>query len=179
MTIPLEEPTDLAGAHEAIAKKKRRLPKVLNRHTVIPFVTFIALSIIVFLCISPLVIRALFPEYNIAKNYSVIAVCTDEATAHSAVFLPVSCASITHSSSIGCIYSSTSHYVAPAMSTEEQRVLCPTLITKQDTRGIKNPALATLPIEESILKLEISAVVMVGATVLYIAAWLIYRARHT
>lgn len=178
MTTPLDEPTNLAGIHEAIAKKKRRLPRVINRRAVITCTAFVALSVLIFLFVSPFVMRALFPEYDIAKNYSHITVCSDESTTNAAVFLPVACTSIAHSSLIGCVYNATSHYTAPAVSTGDQRVLCPTLISQQDTRGIKNPALATLPIEESILKLEISAVIIAGITLLYVAVLLIHRAHR-
>jgi hypothetical protein len=177
MTTPLNEPVSSTGNSEVVAPKKRHLSATINRHAIITVAVFIVASVVTFLFISPLIIRTLFPQYNIIENYTTVGVCTDEIPTHSTVFLPATCASLAHSSTIGCISTLGFRYAAPALSTNDQKILCPTLISKTDTRGVQNIALPVLPLEEVTLKIIITSLVMLGLVSLYGAGYVIWRRR--
>lgn len=158
----------------------KRVARLIKPHKIasISTISFIIIAVVTFLFVSSLVVHTLFPQYEIVKKYTVIGVCTDETTINSTVFLPISCASLEHTSTIGCISRSVSHYVAPAIASNDQKTLCPTLISKTDSTGLKNAALAILPVDEAVLRSMISVVVILGYGALLTTAFVLSR-HHT
>lgn len=147
----------------------KRVARIIKQHKIASTstISFIIIAIMTFLFVSPLVIHVLFPQYEIVKRYTVIGVCTDNITTNSAVFLPISCKSLKHTSVIGCTSDAVSRYIAPSVSTDDQKTLCPKLVSKTDSTGVKNPALAILPVDEMVLKAEISSLIVLGLGALF------------
>lgn len=60
--------------------------------------------------------------------------------------------------------------MAPAKPTIDEKNLCPLFVSANDARGIKNQALAVLPIDENILRniLTVSTAVVLIAALIFV-----------
>jgi hypothetical protein len=144
--------------------------KITKNRYVKHAITIIVIGFVTYFLIAPFIISSFFPQYAILKNYRNVEICTDlPAGTPSSTFLPASCASRDQTHTIGCVYD-TSHYATPANPTGDEKLLCPLFVSANDARGIKNQALAMLPIDENILHniLTVSIAVVLIAIVIVV-----------
>ena len=148
----------------------------LRKNIVFKYCTaVVAVGLIAYFALVPLLISKAFPQYAITKKYVSIEVCTDLAPGTpSKVFLPVSCASLGALSKIGCVYDS-AKYIAPENATTDEKVVCPTLVSAIDATGARNPALAALPMRETALQNILTLLFMAIVATVYVAFRLIRR----
>jgi hypothetical protein len=134
--------------------------------------TFVA---VLYFFITPLIIQHLFSQYDIVKKYAAVEVCTDlPPGTPSKVFLPVSCALLSQRKTLGCI-SDNKQYLIPAVSTDDQKKVCPLLVNGIDITGVRNPAVPALPMSEQTLKTTLTIAVIGVIVAGYIAYMLIRR----
>jgi hypothetical protein len=151
--------------------------KLIQNTTTRYIAAILAACLLVYIVFAPLLIQHLFPQYNIVKKYTNIAVCTDLAPGTpSNVFLPISCSAVDKSKALACISNGASGYVSSKSASPNEKTVCPTLVSGNDTTGKKNPALATLPISESSLQVIVSFLQLLVAIVIMVVLWAIIRA---
>ena len=151
--------------------------KTILKNTIVWYVAAVlAVAALAYLLLAPLLIQQIFPQYDGVKKYISVAVCTDLAPGtKSDVFLPINCMDVNKSRSLACIAESVSIYVAPAKASADETLVCPTLVSGLDTTGKKNTALAVHPIEESTLRIIVSATMLASVAAFYSLVWLIVR----
>jgi|GEM_PF-2355525 len=114
-------------------------------------IAIVAIAFVTYFLIAPFIVSTFFPQYAVLKNYRNVEICTDlPANTPSSTFLPASCSERDQTHTIGCVYDGL-HYAIPTKPTADEKLLCPLFVSANDARGIKNQALAVLPIDENIL----------------------------
>lgn len=131
-------------------------------------VTSIVVILVTYFIITPALIGKFFPQYALMNKYVDAKLCTDlPEGAPSDIFLPARCNAVDKSRTVACTYES-SRYSPPAQATDDEKALCPLFVTQNDNRGVKNVAIAMLPIQENDLRVGISGLFITIVTVGYI-----------
>lgn len=152
---------------------KQMFKKFLKNIIVWYVAAILAVGLLAYFLISPFLIQSLFPQYEIVNKHLNIAVCTDLAPGTpSKVFLPVSCSTVNKSQTLACIYDNT-NYIAPSKPSNDETLICPMLVSANDSTGIKNSALAVLPITEFQLQIILSLAILATVLIAYLAVFLV------
>lgn len=140
-------------------------------------VAFIVVTLTAYFFVAPALMNRFFPQYALMNKYVDAKLCTDlpEGTP-SDVFLPARCNAVDKSRTVACTYDS-SRYSPPAQATDDETKLCPLFVTQNDSRGVKNVAIAMLPIKEDDVRLIITGLLLFTLTTLYITIRILI-ARH-
>lgn len=145
-----------------------------NRHAKYA-IAIVLIGFSTYFLIAPFVLSSFFPQYAILKNYRNVEICTDlPAGTPSSTFLPAPCSQRDQTHTLGCVYEG-SHYVAPAKPTSDEKLLCSLFVSANDARGIKNQALAILPIDENLLHNILTVSIAVFLIAIIIIVELIVR----
>ncbi len=142
---------------------RKILKNTIFRHAALVLIT----CLVAYFLVAPLLINRFLPDYATLDRYESVQVCTDlSPTTQSKFFLPISCESVNASRTIGCVYTNPNYSAPTKPSTVETRI-CPLLVSRNDSRGIKNSALTTLPIDENTAHIVVSASLFIATIIVY------------
>jgi hypothetical protein len=121
----------------------------------------IGVGVAMYVLISPQIIAKFYPQYGVMAKYSNVMTCTDTPADAAGTYTPMCSAVATSTTShmIGCIYRNPSTYTPPAQSTDDQRLVCPKLMSTTMPDGQSAPGLTRFATTEPALRINYSLIV--------------------